>query len=315
MKHQILIAAATTLGLLAGSAQAAPEPEACRDLGIASVNWTGVSVKSELAQRIFEALGYETTLTTASVPIAFQAVASGERDVFFGLWLPTQQSMIAPFLESGEVEKVVTNLAGAKYTLAVPTFVWEAGVKHYSDLDDHREQFDGRIYGIEAGNDGNVLIQNMIDDDAFGLGDWQLMASSEAGMLVQVQRSVPREEWVVFLGWAPHPMNRNIDMKFLNGGADYFGPDQGAATVHTIATSGYAEKCGNVGRFLRQYTMSVDDQSLAGGFVLDDGMDYIDAGIALVEERPDLLETWLQGVNTWDGEQQALPAVKEELGL
>ncbi|MDZ7810853.1 MAG: glycine betaine ABC transporter substrate-binding protein [Arhodomonas sp.] len=101
----------------------------------------------------------------------------------------------------------------------------------FGDLDAHQDRFEGRIYGIEAGNDGNLMIQAMIDDDAYGLGDWELMPSSEAGMLTQVRRKVRRDEWVVYLGWAPHPMTRNIDMRFLEGGEDYFGPNQGGATV------------------------------------------------------------------------------------
>ncbi|MBA1146316.1 choline ABC transporter substrate-binding protein [Ectothiorhodospiraceae bacterium WFHF3C12] len=302
-------------GLLALGTAHAAEPQECRDVGIANVNWTGVSVKSDTAQRILQALGYKTTLTTASVPIAFQAVASGERDFFLGLWLPTQQSMIKPFLEKDQVEQVVANLEGAKYTLAVPTYVWEAGVKSFSDLDKYKDKFDGRILGIEAGNDGNQIIQSMIDKDAFGLGDWQLMPSSEAGMLTQVKRSTQRDEWAVFLGWAPHPMNLNIDMKYLTGGADFFGPDQGGATVYTIATTGYTQKCANVGRFLKQYTYSVEEQSRAGGYVINQDIDTLEAGVKLIQEKPELLDRWLSGVKTADGEQDAIPAVKKALEM
>lgn len=305
--------AAAALIVVAGAHAA--EPESCRDVGIANVNWTGVTVKSETASLILESLGYDVEMTTASVPIAFQSVAEGDRDFFLGLWLPTQRSMIEPYLESGEIEQLAANLEGAKYTLAVPEYVWEAGVRDFADLDEHRERFDGRIYGIEAGNDGNLIIQQMIDDDAFGLGDWNLMASSEAGMLTQVRRSVPRQDWVVFLGWAPHPMNLNIDMKYLTGGAEYFGPDQGGATVYTVATRGYAERCANVGRFLSQYRYAVDEQSRAGGYVISQDLSTRAAGRRLIEEKPQLLERWLKGVTTADGDREALVVVREALGL
>ncbi|WP_435101698.1 glycine betaine ABC transporter substrate-binding protein [Arhodomonas sp. AD133] len=316
-KRTILATAAAasfcvTAGL--GGAQAA-EPQECQSVGIASVNWTGVSVKSHLMQDLLESLGYEVTLTTASVPIAFQAVGSGERDFFLGLWLPTQQSMIQPFLEDGKVEKVRANLEGAKYTLAVPEHVYNEGVEHFSDLDEHKAKFDGRILGIEAGNDGNLIIQDMIDKDAYGLGDWELMASSEAGMLTQVKRSMRNEDWVVYLGWAPHPMTRNIDMKFLEGGEDFFGPDQGGATVHTIASTGYTEQCPNVGRLLEQFSVSVDDQSLMGDYVLNEGMDYSPAAKQFVQQRPEKLAEWLDGVKTADGSQDALPVAKKAMGV
>jgi len=314
MKRSLLTVAATA-ALFLGTATAQAEPQACGDVGIASVNWTGVTVKSQTAKHLLDELGYQTKLTTASVPIAFQAVASGERDFFLGLWLPTQRSMIKPFLEKNQVRKVVANLEGAKYTLAVPTYVWKAGVKDFSDLDKHKDRFGGRILGIEAGNDGNQIIQHMIDDDAFGLGDWTLLPSSEAGMLTQVKRSVKRHDWVVYLGWAPHPMNLNIDMKYLTGGDKYFGPNKGGATVYTIATTGYTDKCPNVGRFLKRYTYTVDEQSRAGGYVINDQMSPLDAGLTLIRKHPELLDRWFDGVKTADGSRDAVPVLRKALGL
>ena len=311
----ISTAAGAALLSLTGMTAMASEPESCQSVGIANVNWTGVTIKSEVMQYLLDTMGYETELTTASVPIAFQSVADGQRDIFLGLWLPTQKSMITPYLEDGEIDQLNANLEGAKYTLAVPEYVWQAGVRDFADLDAYSEQFDGRIYGIEAGNDGNAAIQAMIDDGSFGLGDWELMESSEAGMLTQVQRSVPREEWVVFLGWAPHPMNLNIDMRYLTGGDDYFGPDQGGATVYTIATDGYSERCTNVGRLLDQYAYTVEEQSQAGGYVINEDMTPLEAGQALLEAQPALLERWLDGVTMADGEGDALTAVRNDLGL
>ncbi|MEX0387317.1 choline ABC transporter substrate-binding protein [Spiribacter onubensis] len=308
-------AAGAALLSLTGMTAMASEPESCQSVGLANVNWTGVTIKSEVMQYLLDTLGYETELTTASVPIAFQSVADGQRDIFLGLWLPTQESMIRPYLDDDEIERVTANLEGAKYTLAVPEYVWQAGVRDFADLDEYSDEFDSRIYGIEAGNDGNAAIQAMIDDGAFSLDDWQLMESSEAGMLTQVQRSVPREEWVVFLGWAPHPMNINIDMRYLTGGDDYFGPNQGGATVYTVATEGYTERCTNVGRLLDQYAYSVEEQSQAGGYVINDDMTPLEAGQALIEEQPALLSRWLDGVTMADGDGNALTAVRNDLGL
>ena len=50
------------------------------------------------------------------------------------------------------------------------------------------DRFGRRIYGIEPGNDGNRLVRTMIERDAFGLGEWRLVESSEPGMLTQVAR-------------------------------------------------------------------------------------------------------------------------------
>lgn len=314
MHQRIMTTAACVAALSLAGTAVAQDSDQCQSVGLANVNWTGVTIKSEMMGYLLDTLGYETELTTASVPIAFQSVADGQRDIFLGLWLPTQQSMVAPYFERGELDQVAANLEGAKYTLAVPAYVHEAGVQDFADLQDHADAFEGRIYGIEAGNDGNALIEAMINDNAFGLGDWELMESSEAGMLTQVQRAIPREEWVVFLGWAPHPMNINIDMRYLTGGDEYFGPDQGGATVYTVATAGYTDRCPNVGRLLDQYAFSVEEQSLAGGHVINDGMEPLEAAQAVIAEEPALLERWLDGVTTADGTTPAIEAVQADLG-
>jgi len=311
----------TTLALTAGAAlgisasAVGSDASDCDHVSFANVEWTGESLMTDTAAMLLEELGYETEVTSASVQISFESVASGDRDAFLGLWLPTQESMIRPYLDDGRAEKLVTNLEGAKYTLAVPQYVYDAGVTDFSDLKDHADRFSAEIYGLESGNDGNMIIEEMISDDAYGLSDWSLVESSEAAMLAQVRRATNREEWVVFLGWAPHPMNRNIEMEYLTGGEDYFGPDQGGASVHTLITDGYAEQCPNVGRFLEQFTVSVEERNEGEAYVMDDEMSNREAARALIESRPELLERWLDGVKTRDGDDDALEVVRDSLGV
>ena len=53
-----------------------------------------------------------------------------------------------------------TNLEGAGYGIVVPQYVADAGVKSLADLGANKDKFDGKFYGIEAGNDGNRIIRN-----------------------------------------------------------------------------------------------------------------------------------------------------------
>src|SRR3546814_4870994 len=71
----------------------------------------------------------------------------------------------------------------------------------------------------------------IFEKDAFGRQDFEVVESSEQGMLSQVARAVKSKEDIVFLGWAPHPMNNNFDLVYLSGGDDFFGADYGGATV------------------------------------------------------------------------------------
>jgi glycine betaine/proline transport system substrate-binding protein len=304
---------AISFGLLAGPAQAA-DPAACKQVHFSDVGWSCITATTAIATTVLEGLGYESKVDVLSVPVTFKSLSTGDLDAFLGLWLPTQESMISPYFDKGQIDKVAKNLEGAKYTLAVNKGAAAAGVKGFADLDTHRDKFDGKIYGIEPGNDGNQIIQDMIDKDAFGLADWELVESSEQGMLTQVQRAARRGEWIVFLGWEPHPMNRRFEMAYLDGGDDYFGPNFGGATVYTLAPSGYTGKCPNVGKLLQNLKFTLGTENEMMGYMLDDGMDPQAAAVKLVKNHPELVDQWLAGVTTFDGGAGAA-AVKAHLGM
>jgi glycine betaine/proline transport system substrate-binding protein len=317
------LCAAAALAVTAAPAAHAASPEACKDVRLEQVNWTGVSAKTETLKWMLDELGYETDLITASVPIMFSSLAEDERDAFLGLWLPTQTSMVKKYVEAGDIDIVSRNLDGAKYTLAVPAFVYEQGVRHFSDLNQYKDKFDGRILGIEAGNDGNQIIKTMIEDDAYNLGGWELMASSEAGMLTQVKKNTEDDEWSVFLGWEPHPMNLNMDIRYLGGGETYWGPNKGGAQVYTITAEGYAWRCPNVGQLLANYRFTLDEQNTLGQYVVNEDMSYLEAGKQLIQDKPELLDRWFgeigpyvyTGIKTFDGSQNAKPVIKAALGM
>ena len=50
------------------------------------------------------------------------------------------------------------------------------------------------------------------------------------------------------------------------------------------------------------------------GAILDEGLAPEDAASAWLEDHPEVLESWLDGVTTLEGEP-GLPAVKEHLGI
>ena len=220
---------------------------------------------------------------------------------------------IKPYLEDKSVETIVTNLEGAKYTLAVPKYTYDAGLKDFADIAKFKDKLDNKIYGIEAGNDGNRLIQGMIDEGKFDLKGFELVESSEAGMLAAVSQASAAKEDVVFLGWEPHPMNANVEMAYLSGGDDVFGPNFGGATVHTNVRAGFTGECPNLGKLLTNMVFSLKMENEIMGSILNDGADPQDAAKEWLKANPDAVTPWLDGVTTFDG-GDAAAAVKSALG-
>ena len=306
------VLAAAIAGLAAPQAMAADD--SCQPVRFAEVGWTDITATTALTTEVQKAMGYETRIDTVSVPIAYSGMKNDDFDVFLGNWMPSMASISDPYVEQGDVDRLGANLEGAKYTLAVPQYVYDAGVTSVADLDEHADKFNSELHGIEAGNDGNELIQQMIDDDAFGLGDWSLIDSSEAGMLAELRARVPDETWMVFLGWEPHPMNTNFDMAYLEGADDYFGPDLGGATVYTNTRAGYTDACPNVGALLNNLSFTLEMENQLMGTIMDDGTAPDEAARDYLKANPALLASWLEGVETADGEP-ALEVVKAELGV
>ncbi|MQX36656.1 choline ABC transporter substrate-binding protein [Roseospira navarrensis] len=308
------LAGAAALGAMAATPALAEVSESCRSVSLAEVGWTDIQATTGVATTVLDALGYSTDVNVTSVPITFVGLEQGDIDVFLGLWMPSMAGMVTERLENGSVEQIRANLQGAKYTLVVPQYAADAGVTDMADLDAHKDKFGGKIYGIESGNDGNLLIQDMIDADAFGLGDWDLVESSEAGMLLQAAGAFESGEWIAFLGWAPHPMNTKMDLVYLTGGDDYFGPNQGGATVYTLTRAGLSEDCPNLGSFLNNLEFSVEMENILMAAILDHGESAGSAATKFLKANPGLLDAWLDGVTTVEGEP-GLPAVKAELGV
>lgn len=305
---------AAVMGLGHGPAEAwSADPATCAEVELANVGWTDISATTGMATVILEGLGYEPQVTIASVPITFQALASGDMDVFFGLWMPTMTTMIEPFFVEGGIDQVQTNLEGAKYTLAV-TGPGTEGVESLADLAGSADLFGRMIFGIEPGNDGNALITQMIVEDAFGLGDWTLVESSEQGMLVEVGRRAREGRASVFLGWEPHPMNERLDITYLAGGDDWFGPNFGGATVYTLTRAGYSADCPNVGMLLENLVFSLEMENILMDYILNQDMQPETAATRYLLDHPEVLERFLANVQTLSG-GSGLPAVRTALGF
>jgi len=235
-------------------------------------------------------------------------------DIFLGNWMPSMESIANEFFKKGTVVKYVANMPGAKYTLAVPAYVAEGGLKDFSDIARYADKLEHKIYGIEPGNDGNVIIQNMIDENKFGLGDFKLIATSEPIMLSEVKALSKEKRWVVFLGWSPHYMNQVLDMKYLTGStAETFGADDGTATVYTNIHQGFDEQMPNVAAFLKNYIFPISMINEISLMLQNDKqLTHAEAGMKYLKKHPELYKKWLEGITTEDG-QPALPAFEAYL--
>lgn len=310
--HRVLIGA-VALAALSGAALA-KEAAACKTVRFSDVGWTDITATTAATSEVLKGLGYTPKTEVLSVPVTYTSMKNKKIDVFLGNWMPTMEADRKPYLDKKQIEVVGANLEGAKYTLAVPAYTYDAGVKSFADIAKFKDQLAGKIYGIEPGNDGNRLILDMIKDNKFDLKGFEVVESSEQGMLAEVERATKKNEHIVFLGWEPHPMNSKFQMKYLDGGDDVFGPNYGGATVYTNTRAGYSKDCPNVGKLLSNLTFTLKMENEIMGAILFDKQEADKAAAAWLKANPAVLDKWLDGVTTIDG-KPGLPAVKAAMGL
>jgi glycine betaine/proline transport system substrate-binding protein len=310
MSMKRLFAAVVFMAIAAHPARA--DDASCAKVRSADMGWTDIAITTNTAAALLKALGYEMDNTLLGLTVAYESLKNNDVDVFLGNWRPAQDIEFKAYFDNKWVEVVGLNLEGAKYTLAVPRYVADAGVKSFDDLAKHAEKFGKRIYGIEPGS--NQPLTDMVKAGAHGLAGWEIVESSEQGMLTQVQKAIPKQEWIVFLGWQPHPMNIDIQMDYLAGGDTEFGPNYGGATVYTLSRPGWAAQCPNAAKFFKNLAFDIEYENKAMRMVTVDGKSPLDAATEMMKSRPDKLAAWLDGVTTLDG-KPGLDAVKAALGL
>jgi len=306
--RNILLAGAL-VAVSATVAQAA-EPESCKTPHMADVGWTDNTAQNGLFNTVLKGLGYEAKIDVLTLPVILESLKNKQLDLFLDNWMPSNATGLQPYLDAKTIESLKPDLKGAGYGPVVPDYVAAAGVKDIKDLGANGDKFDHKFYGIEAGNDGNKIVQAKIDDPSTGLKGWELVESSEQGMLVQAQKLMAKKEWVVFLGWAPHPVMGKMPLVYLTGfEKDGFGDAQ----VNPLTRPGYSAECPNLGKLLAnlEFTLAMESSVMED---IGNNVDGDTAGAKWLKANPQVLDTWLAGVTTYDG-QDGLAAVKKSLGL
>lgn len=292
---------------LAGTAHAG-DPESCKAVRFADVGWTEIQVISEIAANLTTALGYTGEVKTLSVPVTFASLKSKDVDVFFGNWMPSQTADIKAYLDDKSIEQLTVNMEGAGYGIVVPQYVADAGVKDLADLAANKDKFGSKMFGIESGNDGNRIMQGFIDDAKNNLGGWTVVESSEAGMLTEAEKAMKNNEWIVFLGWTPHPVMGGMKLHYLSGveSAGF-----GAASVYTDTRAGWAAECPNAAKLISNMKFTVDQVgSTIMAPVLKDGKDPKAVAVEWIKSNPDVIKAWLNGVTAMDGSDAAAAVAK-----
>ena len=299
----------------AGFAQANVDTQSCTTIKFGMVDGADTQAKTAVAQVLLQNLGYTVRLKEKPTKKVFEDIAENKVDAFLGNWMPAHTELLEPYFKAKTITSLKQNLGGAKYTVAVPKYVYDAGVTSFADIAQHKDKFKGKFFGLNKGSSGNRRIQDMIDANKWGLKDFKIMPTSERLMLVQVKRHIADNQWILFLGWAPHPMNTQYEIEYLDGGDDYFGPNFGASTVHTIVRSDFEQDCPNASQLLTNLEFNLNMESEIMDMITNQFIPEDRAARSWMFENQTAVKTWLANVKQVDGTEVNVDALIANLEL
>lgn len=270
--------------------------------------WPAVTIKTEIVSQILEAIGYDTSQQTVSLSITYEGLKQGELDVFLANWSPFQNALVKSYLEEGSLVRIARQIDDALGGMAVPRYVWEAGVHSVSDVDRYADRFNNKFYAIQPGASATQLYKAAVANNTAGLGDWKVVTSSTAGMLAAVGNATRRNDWIIFNGWKPHWMFAVYDLKILKDPTNT-GLSAIESEIYTVVQKRFAECRPNLARFFKQFKL---DSAVQSEWVRT-ARDREQSAVARewISEHLDIVERWLKDVETRDGES-AIAAVRAQ---
>lgn len=159
------------------------------------------------------------------------------------------------------------------------------------------EQLDYTITGIEPGAGLTGLTKNALEEYE-NLEGWELLESSTAGMLGSLEEAIKKEEPIIVTGWTPHWKFSAYDLKILE---DPKGALGNVENIHTLAREGLEEDMPSAYKILDRFHWEIEDIE---SITLDAQESSIEeAARNWVEENPDRVAEWTDGVEKVDGQE------------
>lgn len=246
-------------------------------------NWAENIAVSNMWKVLLEEEGYDVELTLVEKAPIFAGVAAGDIDLSLEIWLPTTDE---PYYEEYQDEIDFRDehwFEGTGLGLVVPEYL---DIDSIEELNEHAEEFDNQIIGIDAGASLSRLTEEVIED--YGL-DLELMVSSEPAMMTELDTAYQQEEPVVVTLWNPHWAFSDYDLKYLDDPQGSYGEPE---DIFYMARQGFEDDYPEVLEWLDNWYM--DDETLGELMSVINELDDEEEGARQwVDENRDLTDEWM----------------------
>ncbi|WP_460006429.1 glycine betaine ABC transporter substrate-binding protein [Methanogenium cariaci] len=273
--------------LVAGCTNNAADPSTTaptKEVSIGYMLWDTEIASANVLKTVLEQEGYDVELKVVAVGPLYQGLADGQVDMTISSWMPTSH---ASYWDTygDSIDKVGTNLEGAKIGLVVPSYVTIDSIEEMNSV---KDKFDGKITGIEPGAGVMGLTDKAIEE--YGL-DYTLLTSSCSAMAGQLTGAYADGDWIVITAWTPHWMFVRFDLKYLEDPKGIYG---GEEHLESLARLGFKEDDPEAYAILERFHWTIEDMESVI-FAVEEGATAEDAAQAWVDANPETVNYWING--------------------
>ncbi len=160
------------------------------------------------------------------------------------------------------------------------------------------EKFDNEIVGIDSGAEIMDTVENEVMVE-YGLDEFELVESSEAAMITEIESRVADEEWVVGIGWTPHWKFPEYDLKFLEDPKEIFGEEE---NIKALSRTGFADDVPEAAEVIENYYLTDEELGELMALVEDTDDNEREVVADWAEDNQDVVEEWIPEDTDGDGE-------------
>lgn len=264
------------------------------EIGI--VEWPDALAPAVLTQQIAEDhFDKSVDITSVDKEITYLGVSENDFDMTFSVWMPNTDFRYVYEVKEGFEVLHPPYYYNALIGWYVPDYV---DVESIEDLQDPEiaDKFDNEVIGIDPGAAITEASEEALE--AYDLEEYyDLVVSSEAAMMAEVDSAYRNEEPIIATLWRPHWAFADYDMNLLEDPKGIFGEED---NVHIGLNREFRQKYPELADALQRIDLNTPDIPGATEEMREEEFDYM-AEMMLYGEEADVFE---EGVIEWYEENQ-----------
>lgn len=252
---------------------------------IGTLSWEESIAATEVWKHLLEEQGYTVDVKQLEAGPAYQALSTGQIDLFPEQWPNYFASYIKKYRD--DLHRIGEWYKPTELNLSVPEYMTD--INTIEDLKGRSAEFRGRVVGIEAGSEIMKTLEEKVAP-GYGIEDYKIVASSTPAMIASMEQAIKEKQPIVVTLWQPHWAFTKYPIKSLKDPKSLFG---GSGVIEGVANKEFAAENPRVVEMLEKFKLTADQLGSLELMMQDLGSGReSEAAERWIRENKSLVDSW-----------------------